>query len=171
MTHSLLAEHPKWRDTLIYHLRMDDVPGDRIGDILLEVESHLVETGETPQEAFGDPKAYASTRATDADRSAGDTTNTLVIAILSFLGTMLYFSGAMGAGRGSASVYGLNPWLLVVIGAALLVLTALRLPDDFIRHPTTGQALIGGKTIPAAVVIGFFAVAGVIFFLIGRMLA
>ena len=77
----------------------------------------------------------------------------------------------MGAGRGSEAVFGLNPWLHVLIGAVLLVLTALRLPDDLIRHPTTGQPLIGGKRIPTPVVVLFLAIMGIVFFLIGRMLS
>ena len=170
MTDSPLARHTKWRDTLIYHLRMDDVPGDRIGDILLEVDSHLAESGETPQEAFGNPKAYASSRVTPADQKPDSDANTWIIAALSFFGSMLYASGALGAGRGSEAVFGFNPWILVVAGAVLLVLTALRLPDDLVRHPATGQPLIGGKTIPRPAVIGFFAVGGIVFFLIGRLL-
>lgn len=171
MMGSALAQHTKWRDTLVYHLRMDDIPGDRIGDILLEVESHLAETGETPQEAFGDPKAYAASRVTAADQRPDSDANIWILIGLSFFGSMLYVAGALGAGRGSAVVFGVNPWLLIVVGAVLLVLTALRLPDDLVRHPATGQPLIGGKTIPRAAVIGFFGGGGIVFFLIGRLLA
>lgn len=48
-----------WRDELILELRLLDVPGDRIGDALVTVESHVVESGESAQEAFGDARTYA----------------------------------------------------------------------------------------------------------------
>lgn len=170
MTDSPLAQHPKWRDTLIFQLRMDDVPGDRIGDILLEVESHLAESGELPQEAFGDPKAYATSRVTDADR-APDTMGILIIIALSFFGSMLYVMGAMGAGRESESVLGLNPWILLAVGAALLVLTALRLPDDLVRHPQTGKPMLGDVPHAGKVAAALVAAIGAAFFFIGRLLA
>jgi hypothetical protein len=40
-------------------LRMHDVPGDRIGQVVAEVESHVAESGEDPVDAFGSPPAYA----------------------------------------------------------------------------------------------------------------
>jgi hypothetical protein len=36
------------------------VPGDRIGEIVAEVESHVADTGEDPVAAFGLPKEYAA---------------------------------------------------------------------------------------------------------------
>lgn len=48
-----------WRDDFIIELRMLSVPGDRIGDALMTVETHVAESGESAQEAFGDPSAYA----------------------------------------------------------------------------------------------------------------
>lgn len=49
-----------YRQSLILALRLKDVPGDRIGEIVAEVESHVAETGENPAEAFGSPRAYAA---------------------------------------------------------------------------------------------------------------
>lgn len=40
-------------------LRLLDVRGDRIGDALMTVETHVAESGESAQEAFGDARAYA----------------------------------------------------------------------------------------------------------------
>lgn len=169
-TDSILAQHTKWRDALVFHLRMDDVPGDRIGDILLEVESHLAESGETPEDAFGDPKAYAQSRVTDADKEP-DGLGIFIIIALSFFGSMSYVSGAMGAGRESTSVYGINPWMLLVIGAALLLITALRLPDDLMRHPRTGKPMLGDLPHAGRLAAALVAAIGVVFFFIGRLLA
>ncbi|MDO5696675.1 MAG: hypothetical protein Q4G51_01750 [Dermatophilus congolensis] len=49
-----------WADDVILELRLRDVSGARISEILTEAEAHVAETGESPQEAFGDPKAYAA---------------------------------------------------------------------------------------------------------------
>lgn len=49
-----------YRQSLILALRLKDAPGDRIGEIVAEVESHVADTGEDPAEAFGSPRAYAA---------------------------------------------------------------------------------------------------------------
>lgn len=43
----------------------------QISEIIAEVESHLVESGETPLEAFGPPKVYAEERVTAREQVAG----------------------------------------------------------------------------------------------------
>lgn len=48
-----------WRDELITELRLLDVPGERIGDALMTVETHVRESGESAEEAFGEARAYA----------------------------------------------------------------------------------------------------------------
>lgn len=50
----------KYRDGLMMALRMRDVRGDRVGEVLAEVETHVAETGEDPREAFGEPREYAA---------------------------------------------------------------------------------------------------------------
>ncbi len=49
-----------WRDDFVIALRLRDVPGRRIGDALALVDAHCTDSGEEPQEAFGDPVAYAT---------------------------------------------------------------------------------------------------------------
>jgi hypothetical protein len=48
-----------WRDALITELRLRDLPGTRIGEVLAEVDAHCTDSGQTPAEAFGDPVTYA----------------------------------------------------------------------------------------------------------------
>lgn len=52
---------PEWADEFLLELRMRDVPGPRIGDLLAEVESHCADSGDDPTTAFGDPRTYAAT--------------------------------------------------------------------------------------------------------------
>ncbi|MBB2903020.1 hypothetical protein FHR75_003856 [Kineococcus radiotolerans] len=49
----------RYCDELLLALRMKDVPGNRIGEVLAEVRDHLTSSGEDPAEAFGTPQDYA----------------------------------------------------------------------------------------------------------------
>jgi hypothetical protein len=44
---------------LVLALRMRDVPGERIGQVVAEIEAHVAESGEAPAEAFGPAEQYA----------------------------------------------------------------------------------------------------------------
>ncbi len=64
MTESIearLAPHveAKWASAVILQLRLRGVSGQHIGEALAEVESHVVESGESALETFGEPVAYA----------------------------------------------------------------------------------------------------------------
>ena len=70
MIRNLLRPHhllDPWRDDFVIALRLRNVSGRRIGDALLQVDTHCTDSGEQPQEAFGDPVAYA-TRVTEQIR-------------------------------------------------------------------------------------------------------
>lgn len=49
----------RWAEAFVVEQRLLGVPGGRIGDALVTVESHVRESGEDAQEAFGDPRDYA----------------------------------------------------------------------------------------------------------------
>jgi hypothetical protein len=50
-------------ENLTIQLRLLHVPGDRIGQILAEVETYVADTGLDPAAAFGEPGEYAATYA------------------------------------------------------------------------------------------------------------
>ena len=50
---------PEWAEAVLLELRLLGVDGTRIGAALAEVDSHCVESGQTAEESFGDPVAYA----------------------------------------------------------------------------------------------------------------
>lgn len=52
----------EWVEEFVMALRMREVPGPRIGDLVAEVRSHCAESGESAEEAFGLPRAYAASR-------------------------------------------------------------------------------------------------------------
>ncbi|MCC2314346.1 hypothetical protein [Cellulomonas xiejunii] len=75
-----LAPHVEttWADDFVVELRLRDVPGDVIGDLLTEVESHVVDSGTPAHEAFGDPTQYAAQIAETAARPDPDAPGELV---------------------------------------------------------------------------------------------
>ncbi|WP_040160711.1 hypothetical protein [Nigerium massiliense] len=50
-----------WLNRFAAELRLRGATGAQTGDALAEVESFVADSGQTPQEAFGDPRAYAET--------------------------------------------------------------------------------------------------------------
>lgn len=165
-----LSQWPKWRDTLIYRLRMKDVPGDQIGDILLEVDTHLQESGETPDEAFGNARTYADSRATDIETPVNPW-SILSIVVGSFAGAALTVGGALQFGKGVGTFVLLPPWLALVLGLVLVAGTLVTLPIDLVRHPVSGRSLLGDVAGIKWVFGGGIAIAAIVFYVLGRMLA
>ncbi len=50
----------EWVDDVMVELRLRDVSGARIMEILTEAEQHCLDVGESPHSAFGPPKQYAA---------------------------------------------------------------------------------------------------------------
>ncbi|HYN94703.1 MAG TPA: hypothetical protein VES42_12715 [Pilimelia sp.] len=61
----------EWRDAFLLEARMHQVPGDRIGEALAEIDAHCADSGQEPAEAFGDPVRYAGELARSAPPAAG----------------------------------------------------------------------------------------------------
>lgn len=86
-----------WAQEFILELRMLDVPGRRIGDALVTVESHVRDSGEPVGEAFGDAIAYAKEIAReDPARATPVSAKATIAAALGLLG-LLALPGAFGA--------------------------------------------------------------------------
>ncbi len=68
-----LAPHvdPVWSEAFILAARLRGVLGTVIGDALAEVDAHVVDSGQSAEEAFGDPKAYAHHFPADAAAGTG----------------------------------------------------------------------------------------------------
>lgn len=60
-TERAVAPHVEedWAEALLLELRLRGVPGDVVGSVLAEVDAHVVDSGTTAQNAFGDPVSYA----------------------------------------------------------------------------------------------------------------
>lgn len=115
-----------WADEFVLEQRLLDVPGDRIGDALVTVESHVAESGETAQDAFGDPRSYARELAAShgaAPGPVGPTTATW--AVLGLVGMVLTgwgFSAWLEEAPADVSVGALvgGAFVLTSLGALLL---------------------------------------------------
>ncbi|RRO12804.1 hypothetical protein EIL87_24270 [Saccharopolyspora rhizosphaerae] len=96
----------KYHDDLLIALRMHEVSGERVGEVLAEVESHVAETGEDPVEAFGEPRDYARRVAAQLDRSTGKrpawevVLGSLVAAVLAFFGSTFLVRGLAAGEEG-----------------------------------------------------------------------
>ena len=116
----------QWRDDFILELRLLSVPGPQIGDALMTVETHVVESGETAVQAFGEARAYAreiaeATQAAGRDGSIG--VATVVSSMLGLLG-LLATAGAFGSWL-AGEPFAVTTGTLVGLGLLLLLASLL----------------------------------------------
>ncbi|QFG67858.1 hypothetical protein [Ornithinimicrobium pratense] len=146
-THSRTTDHlrlapsvePAWVEDFVLEQRLLGVPGDRIGDALALVQSHVAESGESVHEAFGDPVAYAreaaSTRRVDDDRDL----SWILGSGLGLAGMLLTLFGVQawidGDGRLALTVGHLVALGLVVVAFALLHLASEPFLRFVLRRP------------------------------------
>jgi hypothetical protein len=143
-----------YRRELVPALRAGNVPPERIGEIVAEVESHVADTGEDPREAFGPARDYAAGFRHPRSRAsvAASVATTLVGALCGFLVAV----GIIGLVDGEPA-FGLPAWVVLAAGLVLWVpalVVALRqsvpVPD-----PRTGRWITAG---PAANAVGMSGV-------------
>jgi hypothetical protein len=99
-----IAADKKYREDLLLALRLHDISGVRVGDVLAEVEAHVAETGEDPTAAFGTPKEYAAKVAAQLDAESGkpstlqNVTGALTTGALVYVGLGLLVDGLRADG-------------------------------------------------------------------------
>jgi hypothetical protein len=147
-----------YRRELVQALRMGNVPPERIGEIVAEVESHVADTGEDPREAFGPARDYAA--GFGHPRSRGSVAALAALVLLGALCGFLLAEGVFGLVRDEA-VLGMPAWVALTAGAVLWIpalLAQLRrnLP---VRDPRTGRPITPG---PVAVAVGMSAFLAVL---------
>ena len=142
--------HRRWCDDFVLELRLRDVPGARIGDHLAEVESHCIETGVDPEDAFGDPAEYAHEVAA-ADAPAKDQ-GVLRISLISLAALLVFLTGGDATdrwARGEALSFNLAELIcLGLLAAGLAALPAVIAP--VLRRPRFGIAFITGLLLVGA---------------------
>jgi len=101
-------------------LELRGVPTEAITQIVREVESHSVESGEDPFDEFGTPSDYANNF---APRSRLIWFWALLIpsVALAFGSAYVLISGVLGLQSSTVTLWGLPPWLRLALGAAGIV--------------------------------------------------
>lgn len=131
----------EYRQSLISILRLKDVPGDRIGQIVAEVESHIAETGEDPIEAFGRPRAYAAQLADE--RRPEPRWYTAATALAAGVAGWLIAQGALGLLLGEHYL-GRSGLLWLTIGVLIAIPVAIKVHRGStpVRDPRTGADMM-----------------------------
>ncbi len=105
-----------YRRELVQALRAGNVPPERIGEIVAEVESHVADTGEDPREAFGPARQYAAGFRRPRSRwsAAVRPAPTLLGALCGFL----VANGVIGLVDDEPAL-GMPAWIVLTAGAVL----------------------------------------------------
>lgn len=152
MSDGALEYWTDWRNRLILELRRQDVSGATIGDIVLEAESHVSESGESPHSAFGDPSEYARLRASMLPARQGEVGGSgmswwlICLSVVGGLGGILDASGAWNIGAGEATAGGIFPaWSLLLAGGFLMMVPLYLIGTDLVTDPRTGRPLLSER--------------------------
>ncbi|WP_456600262.1 hypothetical protein [Blastococcus sp. SYSU DS0616] len=150
----LNSSEQAWHDALLLRLRMRDVPGARIGEVLAEVQSHVAETGEHPREAFGPAAEYAD-RVADVlgaapsrgwrDTLRGLTWRDLGTVASIGLACFLLADSLWALGAGETSVLDLPAWAVCVVAALVLAACVARIVRT-VRHDASGDKVVDPRT-------------------------
>lgn len=126
-------DHQKWCDDFVVELRLMGASGDVIGDRLAEVETHCAESGELPQEAFGDAAAYGRSVGAESSKVSGE--GVWMSAALSVGQVLALLVGTRAAGAWATGVaVEYNAVQVACLILAVVVLVALPLAIRFIIH-------------------------------------
>lgn len=133
---STRTDQQRYLTDLTTALRLRNISGARIGEILAEVEEYTAESGRDARESFGPPREYArqfepaAGEPTGRSWGRGAWTGILTAGI----GGWLLAAGAF-AGMRADEVIGLSGWWAAAIGGAILLITFSLMPIDLIVDP------------------------------------
>ncbi|MGB3761872.1 MAG: hypothetical protein WA966_01515 [Ornithinimicrobium sp.] len=139
--------------TLMLALRLKDVPGDRIGEIVAEVESHVCDTGEDPTEAFGSPRAYAEVL---TEGRPGEPWWSVVVNVVSAgVGGWFIAQGALGLLLGETYL-DQSGWLWLALGLVMALPSGVIVyrRSTRILDPRTGKDMTPASYWALAALIG-----------------
>lgn len=118
-----------YSDQLVVALRLRDVPGQRIGEVVAEVEAYTVDSGQDPVEAFGSVDVYSDDIAAQSRRTPS--TRRWIREILgaypAAIGSLVLVDGLWGVARGeqAALSFGGVAFAAVLPLAVLLLVAAV----------------------------------------------
>lgn len=107
-------------DELHTALELRGAQDDHIADVIRQVQSHLIDTGEDPYEAFGDPRDYAQQHAPHS--SPVRLWSLIVISVaLTVVGGWLLVNGLINLVGERLILWGVSPLWGIVVGSLLIV--------------------------------------------------
>lgn len=120
-------------DELRTALELRDASEDQIADIIRQTRSHLIDTGEDPYDAFGDPRDYAKQY---APHSTTTRFWTLVVGsvVLATAGGWLLANGIINLVGKKTILWGLDPVVGIMVGGLLIVTWIVALAVVGVRH-------------------------------------
>lgn len=153
-----------WRDELVLALRLRDVSGARIGEVLAEVEEFCADSGQDAPEAFGDAAAYAESLTAGAGRGPvglrGDL-GAVGRALAGFVGLMLVLACVVDDGPDLVVTAGWLLGLLVVLAASALTVRLLGRDGATGRRGLVGPTLVVVLALAGVVALGLLLTAPV----------
>ncbi|NMM24019.1 MAG: hypothetical protein HHJ11_11050 [Phycicoccus sp.] len=131
-----------YTQALIIQLRLRDVPGRTIGQVVAEVESHVRETGEDPVEVFGQPGSYSAQfagRRRPVGRGGWLTLDDVTFPMF-MIGALVMLNGVLNLGESVDVTAGVVSWAaLFVIYALVVVRIDIAVADRETRTITTAR--------------------------------
>ena len=143
-----------YTQALTIQLRLREIPGRMIGQIVAEVESHVRETGEDPVEAFGQPGSYSAQFApglagagVSQRRSAVRARASATVAV-TVVGCLMLFKGLFSLKDAvPITAKAILSWVAVGLLIALIVLpVVLALEDRRTRNVVAGGGSAMSRT-------------------------
>lgn len=136
-----------WRETFVVQARLHDVPGSQIGDALAEVDAHCADSGQSPQEAFGDPVSYARSLARElapgtsgSDGVRGGLSRRVWTAALNALavlsGLLCLLSGVSGVAQGIPGRLTVGELVGILVGTLAIIAIGILVLRPGQRHLT-----------------------------------
>ena len=103
-------------------LRLRDTPGERIGELLAQVESHVADTKEDPFVSFGPPDEYAQN--VTSSKTSKNTSWLLAVAswVICIVGGILILVGIFGLIQSNPILWGISAWNGIIFGTLALLL-------------------------------------------------
>lgn len=134
-----------WGERFIVEQRLADRTGAQIGDALATVDAHCGESGESAQEAFGDPAAYSQSlvgeRGGEVTRISSRTTLGIACGLISLLVVPRAIESWITGASFTASAGDLVGWAVVAALAAVVLIWPTPVLTWLFRNPRKVFAL------------------------------
>ena len=121
-----------WAGAFVLALRTRDVTGPAIGDALRHTESFCADSGQSPQEAFGDPGAYADSLTDLPTHPKRNPLTQLAPTLLGLAGMLLFLPAFTGARFGTAVEVPIG--MVLVFAEATLLAIGLSVRPSVLRR-------------------------------------